>query len=131
MYRARRHGCEILVIRAAATGPGQYAPGRIRLSLVRPESQTALQPGLSPEPARLLTRERPPWLQPPWLPMLLPCTNPPLHTITDMYSSTLSSTTTSTAYRMRDNTANSLASELDRRRRAAYVVPVSEQRLCR
>ena len=53
------------------------------------------------------TRGRPPWLPPPWPPALLPCAKPPLHTITDMGSSTLPSPTVSTAYRMRDDTANS------------------------
>src|SRR5262245_9614302 len=71
-------------------------------------------------------RERPPWLPPPWLPTLLPCAKPPLHTIQDICSSPLPSPTISTAYRMRDNTANSLASELDGGRRATYIVPAPE-----
>jgi hypothetical protein len=50
----------------------------------------------------------------------------PPSTITDRGSSLLPSPTTSTAYRMRDNTANSLASELDGGRRAAYIVPGPE-----
>jgi hypothetical protein len=43
-----------------------------------------------------------------------------------MCPSTLPNPTTSTAYRMRANTANSLVSELDGRRRAAYIVPAPE-----